>query len=177
MGGLEGNKLLAGVLVAALIAMVTGIVASTFVLSTKLEKNAYQIAEVKTEASSTPKTEEALPPITPLLAAANVKKGEKAAKKCAACHSFNEGGVNKVGPNLWEIVNASMGKKEGYAYSDALRAMGKTWTYENLNTFLHKPKKYISGTKMNFAGLKKEADRANVIAWMRTLSNNPAPLK
>ena len=97
-------------------------------------------------------------------------------KKCAACHSFNAGGPNKVGPNLWNVLNREMGQVDGYKYSKALMAFGGKWDYQALNAFLAKPKVYISGTKMNFGGLKKPKDRANLIAWMRAKADSPAAL-
>ena len=101
---------------------------------------------------------------------------KKLSKKCSACHVFGAGGKNKVGPALWNVVNRPLGASEGYAYSDALAGFGGAWDYAALNAFLAKPKDYISGTKMNFAGLKKPQDRANLIAWMRAKADSPAAL-
>ena len=120
-------------------------------------------------------TEVIIEPITALLAAANVESGLKVAKKCVACHGFEAGGPNKVGPNLYDIVNKEQGKAD-YAYSKVLASLDGKWTYEELNKFLYKPKLYSKGTKMNYAGLSKVKDRANLIAWLRTKSDNPAPL-
>lgn len=121
-----------------------------------------------------------LPPIGPLLASADIEDGAKVFKKCAACHTADEGGANKVGPALWDIVNRAAGAADGFGYSSPMKEYGadgtKPWGYENLNKFLLKPKSYIKGTSMGFAGLKKEKDRANVIAYLRSLSANPAPL-
>jgi cytochrome c len=97
-------------------------------------------------------------------------------RKCSACHVFDAGGQNKVGPALWNVVNRPLGASEGYAYSDALAGFGGAWDYTALNAFLAKPKGYISGTKMNFAGLKKPEDRANLIAWMRAKADSPVAL-
>ncbi|MCH9852032.1 MAG: cytochrome c family protein [Alphaproteobacteria bacterium] len=120
--------------------------------------------------------EEVITPITPLLASADVIAGEKVAKKCAACHTFAEGGQNRIGPNQWDIVNRALGTTEGFAYSEALLAKGGAWDYESLNEFIYNPKKYIPNTKMNFAGIKNDKDRANLILWIRSLSNSPVPL-
>jgi cytochrome c len=121
-----------------------------------------------------------LAPISPLLASADIEAGAKVFKKCAACHTADEGGANKVGPALWDIVNRPAGGADGFGYSAPMKEYGaegsKPWEYENLNKFLLKPKAYIKGTSMGFAGLKKEKDRANVIAYLRSLSTNPAPL-
>lgn len=114
--------------------------------------------------------------IAALLAAADADAGAKISRKCAACHGFDEGGKNKVGPNLWDIVGRAIASGEGYKYSGALSGLGGEWTYENLDGFLAKPKDFAKGTKMSFAGLKKAEDRANLIAYMRGLSNSPKPL-
>lgn len=143
----------------------------------KPEVSGYQI-EVPETATAAVKEEEAELPIATLLASADAAAGEKVAKRCSSCHSFDEGGANKVGPALWDIVNRDMGAAAGFGYSGALTeyGAGKKWTYEELNGFLKKPKDYIKGTSMGFAGLKKPADRANIIAYMRAQSGNPAPL-
>ena len=116
--------------------------------------------------------------IGPLLATADVAAGEKLLKRCTACHSFEEGGKNKVGPALYNVVNNAIGSVDGFGYSGGLTsyAEGKVWSYEELDGFLKKPSKWIKGTAMGFAGLKKIEDRANIIAYMRTLSGSPAPL-
>jgi cytochrome c len=113
-----------------------------------------------------------------LLASADLAKGEKVGKKCVACHNFNEGGKNKVGPGLYDIVNRPIASVDGFGYSGALKtyAAEKTWTYEELNGFLYKPKAHVKGTSMGFAGLKKTADRANMIGYLRTLAASPAAL-
>ena len=137
-------------------------------------------AEIKVAAKSKPGKVVAkaapLEPVSPLLAAANTAKGKKTFKKCAACHTTEKGGKNKVGPNLWNIVNAGRGGKDKFSYSRALKATAGNWSYESLNAFLAKPKAFIPRTKMAFPGLKKAKDRANVIAYLRTLSDSPAPL-
>ncbi len=120
--------------------------------------------------------EEVITPISSLLASADVVAGEKIAKKCVACHTFAEGGQNRIGPNQWDIVNRALGTTEGFAYSEALLAKGGAWDYESLNEFIYNPKKYIPNTKMNFAGIKNDKDRANLILWIRSLSNSPVPL-
>ena len=111
-----------------------------------------------------------------LLASADIAKGKKLFKKCAVCHTTDSGGKNKIGPNLWNIVNAERGKKEGFSYSKPLLAMAGNWSYGSLDTFLTKPRSYIKGTKMQFSGIKKATDRAAVIAFLRGLSDTPAPL-
>lgn len=149
--------------------------------SKKPEQAGYLIEVADNSGSSTDAGGEpakAYADVGPLLAGADMAAGEKVFKKCAACHTFDKGGKNKVGPNLYNIVDADIGKVDGFGYSKALLAYGegKKWTYEELNGFLFKPKKYIKGTAMGFAGLKKDADRANLIGWLRTHADTPAPL-
>jgi cytochrome c len=139
-------------------------------------------AEEATETgTAAPAAEEAAPAdngegIATLLASADQEAGAKVSKKCGACHSFDKGGPNKVGPNLWDIVGRAVASHEGYSYSGALSDMGGEWSYESLNAFLTKPKDFVTGTKMSFAGLKSAEDRANLIAFLRSLSDDPKPL-
>lgn len=122
----------------------------------------------------------AFDPVEPLLASADLGAGENLFKRCASCHTWEQGGANKVGPNLWDVVGSPIGSHVAdYNYSSALKdygADGKVWTYEELNGFLWKPKTHIKGTAMGFAGLKDVEDRANLIAWMRTHADDPEPL-
>ena len=114
-----------------------------------------------------------------MIGSQDVADGEKVAKKCKACHAFEEGGKNKSGPPLWDVVNRPVGAAEGFRYSKAMIEFGeggKTWTYETLDAYLVAPKKVVPKTKMAFAGLKKEKDRAAILAYLRSLSSNPAPL-
>lgn len=117
-------------------------------------------------------------PIAERLASADAAAGEKSAKVCMACHSFASDGANKVGPGLFEVVNRKPGSHPGFKYSDAMAAFGEahSWDYETLDVYLTNPKAEVPGNKMAFAGLKKPEDRANVIAYLRSLSANPAPL-
>jgi cytochrome c len=114
--------------------------------------------------------------IATLLATADPAKGAAGAKKCGACHDFTKGGPKKIGPNLWDIVEKPIGSAPDFAYSEAVKGMtGKTWTYDDLNAWLTAPKEFIKGNKMTFAGIKNDADRANVIAYLASLSDAPKP--
>ncbi|TCD16751.1 cytochrome c family protein [Oricola cellulosilytica] len=114
-----------------------------------------------------------------LVASGDVAAGEKDFRKCAACHTVEEGGANKVGPNLWNVVNRPVAAHEDYKYSPALQefaAGGAVWDYDNLSAFLQKPKDLVKGTKMSFAGIRDDEDRANMVAYLRSLASEPAPL-
>ena len=137
-----------------------------------VEESAGAGSEASAEAPS-------IEPVSPLLATADIAAGESVFKKCAACHTDDKGGANKVGPNLYDIVNRPVASHEGFKYSASMQefaAGGTVWDYEHLNTFTHKPKDLVAGTAMGFAGLKKVEDRANLIAYLRTMADTPAPL-
>ena len=171
------NKLFAGILMAGLLLMVGIKLADVLVPHSELEQNAYviEVPEGGTAVAAAP-ADAGPEPILALLAGADAVAGEKLAKKCTACHVFDAGGANKVGPALWNIVNARKGAVGGFSYSSALSEFGGEWDYVALNAFLAKPKAYIKGTKMNFAGLKKPTDRANMIAYLRQQADSAVAL-
>ncbi|HEY5217890.1 MAG TPA: cytochrome c family protein, partial [Pseudolabrys sp.] len=115
-------------------------------------------------------------PIETLLAVASVEKGQATAKQCGACHTFEKGGPNRVGPNLWGIVDRARASEAGFNYSAAMKAKGGKWTYDELSKFLTNPRGYIQGTAMTFAGLARDTQRADVISYLRTLADSPVPL-
>jgi len=177
MDSLEINKIVGAILTAGVIAMLTGFVANIVSHRAPLEEMAYTVAPSEPSASTAAEAEPMLEPIAPLLAAASVDSGQGVAKKCATCHTFEEGGANKIGPNLYDVVNRPIGSHEGFSYSGAMQEKSsESWTYEHLNAFLAQPKDFVPGTKMSFAGLRKVEDRADLIAYLRTLSGSPAAL-
>jgi cytochrome c len=135
-----------------------------------------EIENATTVSTSSSAKEEEKIDIVALMAMGDIATGEKVFKKCAACHSIIKGGKNAIGPALYNVVGRKVGSVEDYKYSKALEAYDKEWTFEQLNGFLQKPAKYIKGTKMAYAGLRKESDRASVIKYLNENSDNPVPL-
>ncbi len=177
MSDLNSNKIFAAVLCAGLTVMLTGFVADQLFVPKALEKNAVEIEGASTNTHGSAPAKPKLPdPIMALLADADIAKGAKLSKACAACHSFDKGGPVKQGPSLWNIIGTSKAYASGFSYSDAMKEKGGNWDYDSLNKFLAKPKKFIPGTKMNFAGIKKAKDRAAFIAWLRDQADNPVAL-
>ena len=178
MSSLEVNKIVAALLTAGIVASGSGFFASLLYHPEMPEAHAYAIG---TDAGAGAEAETAAvvegPPLGELLAAADLGAGEKAIKKCTACHTFDNGGAHKIGPNLWNIVERPIAGAEGFAFSSALQDRGaETWSYDNLDGFLAKPKDWAPGTKMSFAGLRKAGQRADLLAYLRTLSDTPVPL-
>jgi cytochrome c len=140
------------------------------------EKPGYKIEVAEAAEANTGGEAAAAVPLAQLLAKADPKKGAEVAKACAACHDFAKGGPNKTGPNLWDVAERDMGKHEGFAYSEGLLAMaGQKWTYENLSAFITAPKAFVKGTKMAFGGIKNDEKRANLLAYLQSLSDAPKP--
>lgn len=140
-------------------------------------KPGYQVAEIKEgAAAAAPAAAQADPPVADALKKADADNGQKLTKPCQACHDFAKGGPAKVGPNLWDVVGRKVAGMDGFAYSDGLKAMGGTWDYDHLYKFLANPKSMVGTTKMSFPGYPKPEDRADVIAYLRTLSDSPVPL-
>tara|TARA_B100000029_G_scaffold491544_1_gene551808 strand:- start:502 stop:1026 length:525 start_codon:yes stop_codon:yes gene_type:complete len=172
------NKIIVSVVLA--IILILGINKFTDVIYhvEKPKTSAYQVSVTNVSSADTEKSSEISQSgdIMALFASVSVEEGAKIFKKCAACHSITEGGANKIGPALWGVIGRKAGSISDYKYSKALVAYGKPWSFEEMNGFLIKPKEWIKGTKMAFAGLKDEKDRAAVILYMNKNSNNPLPL-
>jgi len=172
MSSFEWNKIIASVLTAMIVAMASGILAGQLVRPKELEKPVFIVAGAEPTASA-PATEGAaasLEPIGPLLAKADPKRGEQLAKVCQTCHTFNKGGPNKIGPNLWDVTEEQIASVPGYQFSAALeKDKNDKWDAEKLNRWLYNPQSFAKGTKMTFAGFPKAQDRADVIAYLDTL--------
>lgn len=175
MNPFEFNKIAGAFLVSLLLILVLHMTGNTLFEPGELEHAAF-IVEVPDEGAATAAAEEETPPLGVLLASADVESGKKVAKKCASCHTFDQAGKNKVGPNLWNILGALKAQVAGFSYSGAMADAGGQWGYAELDTFLANPKGVIKGTKMTFAGLRKAHDRANLIAYLRILSDSPLAL-
>ena len=178
MDSFELNKIIAAVLMVALLVIGLGKIADS-VFHVKKPKNPGYIVEGQAQlASSTPEASEVLEKIdiVAVMTQGDVTSGEKIFKKCAACHSINKGGANKIGPALYNVVGRKVGYVADYKYSKTLASYDKEWTFEELNGFLIKPATYLKGTKMSYAGLRKEADRASVIKYLNQNSDDPKTL-
>ena len=178
MDSFEVNKIIAAILLIALILIGIGKISDIAFHVDKPSKSAYKI-EITESTSAKNLTNEVVKEkvdISALLALGNISHGEKVFKKCAACHLVNKGGENKIGPALYGILGRKVASKDDYKYSKAMASYDKNWTFEEMNAYLIKPQAYIKGTKMAFAGLRKEKDRASVILYLNQNSDNPLPL-
>lgn len=176
MNSFEFNKIAGAVLGSALLLMLLNEVSGFLGGPKHLDSSVLNIdVEAAADASATAGSEETVDLAT-LLAGGDAEKGKNVAKKCTACHTFESGGANKIGPNLFSIVGADIAAKDGFSYSDVLLGLEGDWTYEQLNAFLANPKGFAKGTKMAFNGLKKDGDRADMILYLLENHDSPPPL-
>ena len=178
MDSFELNKIIAAVLMVALLVIGIGKLSDVIFYVEKPETPSYavDVEQAITAGTASSETVEEKIDIAALMAMGDLTAGEKVFKKCAACHSIVKGGKNNIGPALYNVVGRKVGAIADYKYSKALAGYGREWTFEELNGYLIKPAKWIKGTKMSFAGLRKESDRASVILYLNQNSDNPLPL-
>ena len=180
MDSFEINKIIASILLVAILIIGISIVSNIVFKVEKLDSPAYKVElpdnDTKNISEEKPAKVEDKVDIPALMALGDVTHGEKVFKKCSACHSIEAGGGNKIGPALYNVVGRKIAAVENYKYSKALVEYKKSWSFEELNGFLIKPQKWIKGTKMAYAGLRKEKDRASVILYLNKYSDNPLPL-
>ena len=175
MDSFEINKIVAALLVVFIVIFGIGKISDIVFLVDKPSTSAYKLEASTATGEQKSNTNNSVD-IAALLAMGNLDDAKKVWKKCSACHSIKKGGKNKIGPALYNVLGRNVAALGDYKYSKALVEYGKTWTFEEMNSFLAKPQAYIKGTKMAFAGLKKEEDRASIILFMNQNSDNPLPL-
>ena len=175
------NKIIVSIVLALILIIGINKIADTIYFVKKPEKSAYQVESMtdvaSTESSEMSTEDSEAGDIMAIFASTSAAEGEKVVKKCAACHSIAEGGKNKIGPALWGVLGRQAGSLPDYKYSKAMAAHGKKWSFKEMNGFLIKPKEWIIGTKMSYAGLKSEKERAAVILYMNENTSNPLPLQ
>ena len=175
------NKIFVSIFLAVILVLGINKITDVIFYVEKPEKSAYQIASVntaaRTESNETSSKQTGSEDIMALFASIFAADGAKVFKKCAACHSITQGGGNKIGPALWGVLGRQAGSVSDYKYSKAMTAHEKAWSFEEMNGFLTKPKDWVKGTKMSFAGLKKAKDRAAVILYMNEKTDNPLPVQ
>jgi cytochrome c len=176
MDSFEMNKILGAILGTALVVVALNIASGAIFAPEKPAKPGYTIVVPKAATGTEQKAPEKEPPLAMLLANADPKRGEQASQACQACHTFEKGGATKIGPNLYGIVGRMRASMSGFDYSGGMKSMGGTWTLDDLNHFLTVPMNFIPGTKMTFAGIPQPGRRADVIAYLNSLSDNPQPL-
>ena len=174
MNNFELNKIVAAVLATVLVVFGINKFGDILFHTEKPTQSAYKVEKVELAVATSSGTSQV--DIKELLAMGDVAHGEKVFKKCSACHMIAAGGKNMIGPNLWSVIGRTAGSVNDYKYSKAMVAYGKEWSFEEMNSYLIKPQAYIKGTKMAFAGLRKEKDRASVILYMNSKGDNPKPL-
>jgi cytochrome c len=182
MDSFEWNKIIGAVLATALFIMVVKIADESLFHQPKLAKQAYEVPGVTeaaapaVEGGNAAPAEEPLPDFAAAIPAAETAHGQQVAQRCAQCHDWTKGGPNRIGPNLWSVINRARGTHEGFGYSAAMKNKGGTWTYADIFQYLKQPAAFIPGNKMAFAGLPKAQDRLDIIAYMRSWADSPPAL-
>ena len=175
------NKIIVSVILAIILIFGINKITDAIFYVKKPEKSAYQVANLYKVTSSSSEEKQigsdSAINFSTMLATASIEEGEKVFKKCAACHSIASGGKNKIGPALWGVLGRKIGSAKNYKYSKAMAAYNKSWSIDEMDGFLTKPKNWIKGTKMSFVGLKNAKDRASIIVYMNKNTDNPLELK
>ena len=178
MNSFELNKIMGAVLGTLLFVMGLNVFSGLIFAPHKLAVPGYDLPAPAVEEASAAGADQTAQaePLPILLASASIEKGQATAKKCQACHNFDKGGPNKIGPNLYGVISRAKGTHEGFAYSSAMKGKGGDWSFDELYQFLANPKGYVPGTIMAFAGISSPKERADVVRYLDSLSDNPVPL-
>ncbi len=176
MDSFEFNKVAGAILGTLMLTMMLGTFAHMVFATSEPEKPGYALPSAPAEQTAATTPSAPAEPLPVLLAKADPAKGQSFAKACGACHNFEKGQGPKVGPPLWDVVGRKVASVPGFSYSDAMKGKGGTWTVDDINKFITNPKAYVPGTKMGFAGEESPEKRADIIAYLDKLSDNPEPL-
>lgn len=171
---MESNKIFAAILLAALVASVTGFILEILEPHEGEHETAFFVEDASQNSQEV--AEVIMVPIAERLAVADLENGRRQAAVCLSCHNFDEGGRNGTGPNLWNIIGSDIGRNDDFSYSATLTSLEGDWDYETLDSFLTNPRGYAPGTKMSYSGMHNDQKRANIIMYLRSLSNNPKAL-
>jgi cytochrome c len=178
MDNFELNKIMASFLIALIVGMAATLISEAVIKPEKLLKNVMVVELLQDDKGGDVHADQAAPleAVEPLLLKASLENGEKIGKRCLQCHTLDKGGPHKIGPNLWGVVGLPTAHRPDYPYSKGLMEKKGAWDFKSLNEFLNKPSAFVKGTKMSFAGIPKAQERADLIRYLQTLSDNPIPL-